>query len=55
MIDWNSESYHPVVDLPEKYKVLDLTKGSWDSGESEYSIGRYNEFRPTATNQMYSS
>ena len=46
MIDWNSESYHPVVNLPEKYKVLDLTKGSWDSGESEYSIGRYNEFRP---------
>ena len=46
MIDWNSESYHPVVNLPEKYKVLDLTKGLWDSGESEYSIGRYNEFRP---------
>ena len=46
MIDWNSESYHPVVNLPAKYKVLDLTKGSWDSGESEYSIGRYNEFRP---------
>ena len=42
MIDWNSESYHPVVNLPEKYKVLDLTKGSWDSGKSEYSIGRYN-------------
>ena len=46
MINWNSESYHPVVNLPEKYKVLDLTKGSWDSGKSEYSIGRYNEFRP---------
>ncbi len=46
MIDWNSESYHPVVNLPEKYKVLDLTKGSWDSGKSEYSIGRYNELRP---------
>ena len=46
MIDWESFSFHPVVDLPDKYKVLDLTQGVWDSGSSEYSIGRYDEYRP---------
>tara|TARA_B100001113_G_scaffold192618_2_gene157910 strand:+ start:3156 stop:3737 length:582 start_codon:yes stop_codon:yes gene_type:complete len=46
MINWSSESFHPVVNLPKNYKVLDLTKGLWDSGNSEFSIGRYNEHRP---------
>ena len=46
MINWEGLSFHPVVDLPDKYKVLDLTRGAWDSGSSEYSIGRYDEYRP---------
>ena len=46
MINWEELSFHPVVDLPDKYKVLDLTRGAWDSGRSEYSIGRYDEYRP---------
>ena len=44
MIDWNSESFHPVVNLPEDYKILDLTKGPWISGDSGFSIGKYDEF-----------
>ena len=34
------------MDLPDKYKVLDLTQGAWNSDGSEYSIGRYDEYRP---------
>ena len=50
MIDWNSESFHPVVNLPEDYKILDLTKGPWISGDSGFSIGKYDEFRPNVYN-----
>ena len=46
MINWSSEIFHPVVNLPDKYKVLDLTKGSWNSDKSEFSIGKYDEYRP---------
>ncbi len=50
MIDWDSESFHPVVNLPEDYKILDLTKGPWTSGDSGFSIGKYDEFRPNVYN-----
>ena len=43
MINWSSEKFHPVVNMPDKYKVLDLTKGSWNSDKSEFSIGKYDE------------
>lgn len=46
MINWKNISFNPVVDLPDKYKVLDLTQGAWNSDGSEYSIGRYDEYRP---------
>ena len=46
MINWKITSFHPVVDLPGDYKVLDLTQGSWNSDKNEYSIGKYNEHRP---------
>ena len=46
MINWSSESFHPVVNLPDKYKILDLTKGSWNSDKNEFSIGKYDEYRP---------
>ena len=46
MINWNSESFHPVVNLPEKYRILDLSKGSWNSDNNEFSIGKYDEYRP---------
>ena len=45
MINWNSESFHPVVNLPDKYKILDLTQGSWNSGTNEFSIGKYDDKR----------
>tara|TARA_B100000579_G_scaffold174045_1_gene141911 strand:+ start:3257 stop:3838 length:582 start_codon:yes stop_codon:yes gene_type:complete len=50
MINWDSESFHPVVDLPDKYKILDLTQGLWNSDKSEFSIGKYDEYRPGVYN-----
>ena len=44
MIDWESEDYHPVVDLPDKYTVLDLSDGVWKTPNTMYSIGKYDEF-----------
>ena len=29
MIDWNTDDFHPVVNLPKKYTVLDLSDGLW--------------------------
>ena len=46
MIDWGAEEYHPVVDLPDKYTVLDLSDGVWKTPNTMYSIGKYDEFRP---------
>ena len=46
MINWNSESFHPVVNLPKKYGILDLSKGSWNSDNNGFSIGKYDEYRP---------
>ena len=50
MIDWSAYDYHPVVHLPMDYTVLDLTDGSWESPETEFSIGKYDEFRPNLYN-----
>lgn len=48
-IDWKSQTFHPVVSLPEDYTVLDLTNGTWDAPQ-KYCIGRYNEIRPNMYN-----
>ena len=50
MIDWSAYDYHPVVHLPMDYTVLDLTDGSWESPETEFSIGKYDEVRPNLYN-----
>ena len=49
------ESFHPVVHLPASYTVLDLRQSERYSGDEtkkgggsdQYTIGRYNEPRPT--------
>tara|TARA_B110000438_G_scaffold69318_1_gene69564 strand:- start:1412 stop:2011 length:600 start_codon:yes stop_codon:yes gene_type:complete len=46
IFDNSSGNFHPVVDLPKNYTVLDLTNNLWNSPETEFSIGRYDEFRP---------
>ena len=46
MIDWEDYKFHPVVHLPDEYKVLDLTQGSWESEKDMYCIGKYDEVRP---------
>ena len=50
MIDWGSNEYHPVVDLPEDYTVLDLSQGVWNQPETEFSVGKYDEVRPNLYN-----
>ena len=46
MVDWGAEDYHPVVDLPNKYTVLDMSKGVWENPNTIFSIGKYDEHRP---------
>jgi len=46
IFDDESVNFHPVVLLPKDYTVLDLTKNRWSSHETEFSIGKYDEFRP---------
>ena len=50
MIDWNTGNFHPVVILPEKYTVLDLSGGLWTPSRTKFSIGKYNEVRPNMYN-----
>jgi murein DD-endopeptidase MepM/ murein hydrolase activator NlpD len=44
-IDWSSQNYREVVQLPENYEVLDLTKGVVPESSALYKIGRYDELR----------
>ena len=46
MVDWHTEKYHPVVNLPDKYEVRDFTTGEYVPSEFEFDIGRYDELRP---------
>ena len=50
MFDWNTGDFHPVVILPEKYTVLDLSGGLWTPSRTEFSIGKYDEVRPNMYN-----
>ena len=50
MIDWSSNEYHPVVNMPDDYTVLDLSLGFWNQPETEFSVGKYNEVRPNLYN-----
>ncbi len=46
MINWDSHEFHPVVDMPEDYTILDLSGGTWTPPQTEYSVGKYDELRP---------
>ena len=46
MIDWDSHEFHPVVDMPEDYTILDLSGGTWTPPQTDYSVGKYDELRP---------
>jgi len=50
IFDKISIDFHPVVILPKDYTILDLTNNSWNSPETEFSIGKYDEFRPDMYN-----
>ncbi len=49
-INWTNEVFHPVVNLPKDYVVLDLSTGSWEPTKTDFYIGKYNEFRPNLYN-----
>ena len=40
-----STSFLPIINLPNHYKILDLTTGEYTPSQSVYSIGKYNEVR----------
>ena len=47
--DFESESFHPIIILPEKYEVFDFSEG-YDPNRNlkfPFGIGKYNEHRPT--------
>ena len=46
MIDWSVHQFREVVGMPDEYTVLDLSEGQWDSPETLFCIGKYNELRP---------
>ncbi|MEC8875098.1 MAG: peptidoglycan DD-metalloendopeptidase family protein [Candidatus Thermoplasmatota archaeon] len=50
MIEWEDFDFHPVVNLPDEYTILDLSKGVWTPSRTEFSIGKYNEVRPNMYN-----
>lgn len=48
MNTFSGHSFHPVIELPERYDVLDLSIPPERRAKrtSDFSIGRYNEIRP---------
>ena len=55
MLRWDSETYHPIVILPEEPTVLDLTgSGNFDSEKYTWSIGKYDEVRTIYTSDLFS-
>ena len=51
IFSWKNNDYHPVVELPENYDVLDLSINPWIPSKTEYSIGKYDEDRRCLTPQ----
>tara|TARA_B000000532_G_scaffold154253_2_gene123966 strand:+ start:187 stop:771 length:585 start_codon:yes stop_codon:yes gene_type:complete len=53
-IDFGAEDWHPTVDLPEFYDVLDLSGSTENVRMSEFSIGKYDEIRNIYTTELFS-
>ena len=49
-MDWHDQDFHPVVNLPVNYSILDLSNGIWNVPVAEFSIGKYYEARPNMYN-----
>ena len=49
-INWEDYDFHPVVNLPDEYVVLDLNKSSWKVPSGQFCVGKYNEVRPNMYN-----
>ena len=46
ILDSKYNDYHPVVELPDKYTILDLSINPWIPSKTDFSIGKYDEIRP---------
>ena len=51
ILDWKNNDYHPVVELPDNYDVLDFSVNPWIPSKTVFSIGKYDEVRP----EMYTT
>ena len=54
-IDFSVEEWHPTIDLPEIYDVLDLTGEVENIRIGEFSVGKYDEVRVGYTTELFSS
>ncbi len=45
-IDFTQYQFHPVINLPKNYQILDFTKPQQTVATAEFTIGRFNEKRP---------
>ena len=54
-IDFSVEDWHPTIDLPELYDVLDLTGEVENIRIGEFSVGKYDEVRVGYTTELFSS
>ena len=52
-IDFGAEDWHPTIDLPEFYDVLDLSGSTENVRMSEFSIGKYDEIRNIYTTELF--
>ncbi|MEE2758799.1 MAG: peptidoglycan DD-metalloendopeptidase family protein [Candidatus Thermoplasmatota archaeon] len=52
-IDFAAEDWHPAIDLPEFYDVLDLSGKAENVRMSDFSIGKYDEIRNIYTTELF--
>ena len=54
-IDFSAEDWHPTVDLPDYYDVLDLSGDVENIRMSEFSVGKYDEVRTIYTTELFAA
>ena len=52
-IDFAAEDWHPTIDLPELYDILDLSGAVENVRMSDFSIGKYDEIRDIYTTELF--
>ena len=52
-IDFAAEDWHPTIDLPDIYDVLDLSGAVENVRMSDFSVGKYDEIRDIYTTELF--